>query len=125
MIQVLHKFDPMSSKRRHGGIVRPRLKRRRLSYKEKRPPINLALDNLDYDWRVYMDRFWNNSGIQQLIPYKLGREDECCLTNYVESGKINGIVYKNDGPRCPFDLLSKEQLQGVIDISREWSSIQP
>jgi hypothetical protein len=121
MIHAIYDFDIMSSKEKHGGIIRPRLKRRRISYRDKRPAIKIEVKNLEYKWMLCMDRIWHMSGITNLIPYIQGREDECCLTNYVQTGKVDGIVYKSEGPRCPFDLLSETQLESVIEISRKWS----
>jgi len=121
MIQYFIIFFIMSDKKRHGGIIRPKMKRRRLSYKDKRPLIHINTKPVKSDWCIYKDQYWINSGIQNLIPYKNGLENESYITKYVESGKIDNLIIKNKGPRCPFDLLSEEKLEKAIEISNKWS----
>ncbi len=121
MIQYFIVFFIMSDKKRHGGIIRPKIKRRRLSYKDKRPLININTKSIKSDWPIYKDENWINSGIQKLIPYKNGLENESYITRYVESGKIDNIIITKEGPRCPFDLISEEKLKKVIEISNNWS----
>lgn len=111
----------MSDKKRYGGIIRPKIKRRRLSYKDKRPLIHINTKSIKSDWPVYKDEKWINSGIQKLIPYRNGLENESLITRYVESGKIDNMILTNKGPRCPFDLISEEKLKKAIEISNNWS----
>ena len=110
-----------SKRERHGGFIRPRMRKRsKSSYREKRPKT-LNLKNLQPDYSMLpTPSSWGGSGIANFLPYRNGREDEGPIVIFV----CNGYYRKkwHDVHSCPFDMLTNEQLDSVILISNLFRS---
>ena len=113
------KQSVQKEKRAH---VRPRLRHRVRSYRDKRP-CSIKTSKLELFRRHERDEAWIESGIQAVVPYReleCGRavENEGKIMRFVESGYIS--KHQCIGPaggRSPFDMLSDAQLDTAIQIS--------
>ena len=95
-----------------GSFKRPKIKK--LTYRDKRPVHIKTCISATYCWRDSEDRRrsrdWLYSGIRQFIPYHGKYHDESEIVRFMEEKK--GV--------CPFDMLTRAQLEQVISISNKF-----
>lgn len=116
-----------SLKERKGGVIRPKIRPRVKNFRLKRPQYIKTRD-LMIRRPVNEASRWFETGIWRYVPYKESNgffvEDEGRIMRFVETGYIKrGISIGPAAGRCPFDMLSDEDLDGLIKISLGWKNI--